>query len=162
MLFAGLLAAWFDLRELAPTWPPPNCDVDPLRATIGTIALGIGSVLMVLAQRAIARNDIRTTRMYLGLGIACAIGFCWLALTEWTSVPFGIASNAYGTLFFVLTGTHLAHVLAGIVLLSALTIFLDKPAFVANNRAGVEAISYYWHFLFIIWLALWSAIYELK
>ncbi len=59
----------------------------------------------------------------------------------------------------MLTGTHLAHVIAGAVLLLALTIFLGSPAFTRDRTAGVEAIAYYWHFVFVVWLALYATIY---
>ena len=71
-------------------------------------------------------------------------------------------TNAYGTLFYVLTGTHLAHVVAGAILLTALTVFLRQPAFTRDNHAGVEAIAYYWHFVFVVWLAVYSTIYLVR
>ena len=52
MLFAGLLAAWYDLRGANAAWPPPGTIVDPTGATIGTAVLALGSVTMGIAQHA--------------------------------------------------------------------------------------------------------------
>jgi len=46
--------------------------------------------------------------------------------------------------------------------LLAMTIFLARPAFAADQQAGVEAIGYYWHFVFVIWVAVWATIYLVK
>jgi len=52
--------------------------------------------------------------------------------------------------------------IAALAALAALTIFLRAPAFEANHQAGIEAIAYYWHFVFIVWVALWATIYLIK
>jgi heme/copper-type cytochrome/quinol oxidase subunit 3 len=96
------------------------------------------------------------------LTLACAIAFVVIALRDWNAANFHVDTNAYGTMFYVITGTHLAHVLAGAVLLLAMTIFLARPAFEADQQAGVEAIGYYWHFVFVIWVAVWATIYLVK
>jgi cytochrome c oxidase subunit 3 len=162
MLFAGLLAAWFDLRGMSQDWPPAGTQLDVAGATFGTMLLGLGSVTMGIAQVA-AKNKRRTrARAMLVLTIFCALAFSFLALRDWQRANFHVDSNAYGTLFYVLTGTHLAHVLVGAVLLTALAVFLRKPAFQEDEQAGVEAIAYYWHFVFIIWVALWATIYFVR
>jgi len=162
MLFAGLLAAWFDLRGQAPVWPPAGTTVDVTGATIGTVLLGLGSVTMFVAQYAAGRENRRLARAMLIATLFCALAFAYLALRDWHEANFLVSTNAYGTLFYVLTGTHLAHVLAGAVLLAAVAIFLRKPAFEAQHQAGIEAIAYYWHFVFLVWVVLWSAIYLIK
>ena len=162
MLFAGLLAAWYDLRGLAAHWMPPGTEIDLGLATFGTALLGIGSVTMGIAQVAAARRNGAVARAMLVLTLFCALGFTYTALRDWSTANFQVDTNAYGTLFYVLTGTHLAHVLAGAVLLVALTVFLGRPAFTRDRHAGVEAIAYYWHFVFVIWLAVYATIYLVR
>lgn len=162
MLFAGLLAAWYDLRGTDAVWPPVGTELDLVGATIGTALLGLGSITMGIAQFAASKRRRNLARAMLVMTIFCALGFAYIALREWSTVNFNIATNAYGTVFFVLTGTHLAHVLVGAVLLTALAIFLRRPAFEAQHQAGVEAIAYYWHFVFIVWVGLWATIYLIK
>jgi cytochrome c oxidase subunit III len=162
MLFAGLLAAWYDLRGLTTQWMPSGTEIDFGLATFGTVLLGAGSVTMGIAQAAAAKRNRRVARSMLVLTLFCALGFAYAALRDWALANFQINSSAYGTLFFVLTGTHLAHVVAGAVLLLALTIFLGQPAFTRDHGAGVEAIAYYWHFVFVVWLAVYATIYLVR
>jgi heme/copper-type cytochrome/quinol oxidase subunit 3 len=58
-----------------------------------------------------------------------------------------------------MTGFHLLHVIVGIGVLTALLIAMRSPALLANCRAGAEAMTYYWHFVFIVWLGIWSSVF---
>ena len=162
MLFAGLLAAWYDLRGANPVWPPLGTTSDVAGATLGTVLLGLGSVTMGIAQHSARTKRRGVARAMLLVTLALAIAFVYIALRDWHEANFHVDTNAYGTMFFVLTGTHLAHVLAGAILLFALTVFLGRPAFDADQQAGVEAIGYYWHFVFVIWIAVWATIYLVR
>jgi heme/copper-type cytochrome/quinol oxidase subunit 3 len=162
MLFAGLLAAWYDLRGMTQPWPPAGAQLDFGGATFGTILLGLGSVTMGIAQAAATKRRRGTARAMLVLTLFCALAFVYVALRGWAQANFHVDTDAYGTLYYVLTGTHLAHVIAGAVLLLALALFLGKRAFEANQHAGVEAIAYYWHFVFVVWLAVYATIYLVR
>src|SRR5664279_1223710 len=113
MLFAGLLAAWYDLRGQSAAWPPPGTQVDVAGATFGTALLGLGSVTMAFAQWMAAKKRRPVARALLVLTIFFALAFAYVALRDWHDANFLVSTNAYGTIFYVLTGTHLAHVLAG-------------------------------------------------
>jgi cytochrome c oxidase subunit 3 len=117
---------------------------------------------MFVAQWGAAKRRRGIARGMLVATLFCALGFAYVALRDWLEANFSVDTNAFGTLFFVLTGVHLAHVLVGAILLAALTIFLNRPAFTDDNHAGVEAIAYYWHFVFIVWVALWATIYLVR
>jgi cytochrome c oxidase subunit 3 len=162
MLFAGLLAAWYDLRGSTTPWPPTGTLLDMGGATFGTILLGIGSVTMGIAQVAAGKRRRGVARAMLVLTLFCALAFIYIALHGWANANFRVDTNAYGTLFYVLTGTHLAHVVAGAILLTALSVFLRQPAFTRDRHAGVEAIAYYWHFVFVVWLAVFASIYLVR
>jgi cytochrome c oxidase subunit 3 len=162
MLFAGLLAAWYDLRGSNAVWPPAGTIEDVTGATVGTIVLGLGSVTMGIAQHSARRRQRGLARAMLLLTLAFALTFVVIALRDWAGANFHVDTSAYGTMFYVITGTHLAHVVAGAVLLLAMAIFLARPAFDADRQAGVEAIGYYWHFVFVIWVAVWATIYLVK
>ena len=91
--------------------------------------LGLGSVTMGIAQVAATKRRRGVARAMLVLTLFCALAFAYIALRGWSQANFHVDTNAYGTLYYVLTGTHLAHVLAGAVLLLALALFLGKRAF---------------------------------
>lgn len=162
MLFAGLLAAYYYLRGLVQPWPPTGTTIDTAGMAIGTVLLGIGSVTMVVAQVAATRSNRLVARAMLGLTIVVAAAFVALELNDYRDANFSVSSNSYGTIYYVLTGTHIAHVLAGIVLMAALVFYLGKPAFTRDNHAGVEAIAYYWHFVFVVWVALYATIFLVR
>jgi cytochrome c oxidase subunit 3 len=162
MVFAALLAAYYDLRGGTAAWPPPGVQLDASGMAIGTLLLGIGSVTMAVAQVAATRSNRVLARLMLLLTILAAFGFLGLEWMDWSNANFHINGVAYGTIYYALTGTHFAHVLAGAVLLAAVAIFLSRPAFTREHHAGVEAVAYYWHFVFVVWLALYATIFLVR
>jgi|SRR5947209_7483542 len=162
MLFAALLAAYFFLRGATGPWPPAGTDLDIAGMTLGTGLLALGSVTMTFAQNAATRRSRVLARALLVATIVCALGFLYLELHDWHSANFWVNGTAYATIYYVLTGTHFAHVLAGVVLLAAVAIFLRTPAFTREHHAGVEAVAYYWHFVFAVWLALYATIFLIR
>ena len=162
MLFAALLAAYYSLRGSTSPWPPAGAEVHAGGMAFGTLLLAFGSVTMAVAQVAATRRSSAVARAMLALTIAAAVGFLALELSDWRNANFRIDTTAYGTIYYVLTGTHFAHVLAGVVLLAAVAIFLRAPAFTREHHAGVEAVAYYWHFVFVVWLALYATIFLVR
>jgi heme/copper-type cytochrome/quinol oxidase subunit 3 len=162
MVFAALLAAYYYLRGAASQWPPPGTDLDAAGMAIGTGLLAFGSVTMAIAQTGAMHGKRVLARAMLALTIAAALAFLWLEWHDWHSANFHIADNAYATVYYVLTGTHFAHVAAGVVLLAAVAIFVRAPAFTREHHAGVEAVAYYWHFVFVVWLALYATIFFVR
>lgn len=162
MLFAGLLAAYYYLRGWIAPWPPAGTELDYPGMALGTGLLALGSITMGIAQAAATKRRRVVARAMLGLTILAALGFLYLELKDYYTANFTVSSNAYGTVYYVLTGTHIAHVAAGVVLMSAMAIFLRRPAFTREHHAGVEAVAYYWHFVFAVWLALYATIFLVK
>jgi len=162
MFFAGLFAAYFDLRSQAAAWPPPGVHLDVASASFGTLLLLVSSIAMVLMTRALARQRYKAAHGWLASGVVCGVAFVAVALIGYAKDTFSIASNAYGSLYYTMTGFHLLHVTAGVILLAGLYFALRSPAMNANQRAGAEAISYYWHFVFIVWVGIWCAIYLIR
>jgi cytochrome c oxidase subunit 3 len=79
-----------------------------------------------------------------------------------THDAFGINSGVYGTLFYTMTGFHGAHVLGGVVGLAVILSRGLQGQFSARHHVAVEAVSAYWHFVDIVWIALFATIYLLK
>lgn len=162
MVFAALLAAYYYLRGMTATWPPAGAELDPVSMGIGTALLAAGSVTMTIAQSAATRGGRRTARAMLAFTIVLAVAFLGLEWSDWAHANFAVNGSAYGTIYYVLTGTHFAHVFAGVVLLAAVSIFLRMPAFTRDHHAAVEAVAYYWHFVFVVWLALYATIFLIR
>jgi cytochrome c oxidase subunit 3 len=162
MVFAALLAAYYYLRGLTDVWPPAGVVINGESMLIGSVLLGIGSITMGVAQSAAMRDDRRLARIVLVATIVLAVAFLGLEWNDWSNANFRIDGSAYGTIYYVLTGTHFVHVLAGVVLLAAVALFLRRPAFTREHHAAVEAVAYYWHFVFVVWLALYATIFLIR
>jgi cytochrome c oxidase subunit 3 len=162
MFFAGLFAAYFDLRGQTLVWPPANVHLNAVESSIGTLLLGYSSVAMLLFSRALSQRQVSSARLWLSSTIAAAIAFIVIAMHGWRGNTFGVASHAYGSVYYAMTGLHALHVAVGILLLGMLFFGMRSPALSADHRAGAEAISYYWHFVFIVWVAIWGTIYIIR
>jgi cytochrome c oxidase subunit 3 len=162
MLFGALLAAYYFLRGGTSPWPPQGTSLDFPGMAVGTGLLAFGSVTMAVAQGAAMQRQRRIARLMLAVTILAALGFLYFELTDWYDTNFWIWSNAYSTLYYALTGTHFAHVSAGVALLAAVAIFLRTPAFTREHHAAVEAVAYYWHFVFGVWLLLYATIFLVR
>ena len=98
------------------------------------------------------------TALTLLLGIAFLAG----QLYDYSTLGFGISDGAFGTVFYTLTGFHGAHVFGGTVGLTILVARATQGQFSARNHVAVEAISFYWHFVDVVWIALFSTLYFLR
>ncbi|GAC1417744.1 MAG: hypothetical protein NVS3B16_09980 [Vulcanimicrobiaceae bacterium] len=162
MFFGGLLAAYFNLRSIDSPWPPPGVVLDTVESSVGTFMLALSSGTMLFTTHFIAKNRTGLARLWLGATILLGTAFELIALHGWVKAPFRVDSHAYGTTFYALTGFHFLHVLAGIVLLGILFVGVKMAAFERDQRAGVEAIGFYWHFVFAVWLLIWGTVYFIR
>lgn len=163
MFFAALFASYFDLRAThAGNWPPPGVHLDIVESSIGTALLLLSDVFMVGTARALDRGRSMAARWWTAAAIVAALAFVALSLHGWSKNTFGVATHAYGSLYYTMTGFHLLHVMAGIGLLCALLIGMRSQALLSQRRAGAEAMTYYWHFVFVVWLGVWGSIYLLR
>lgn len=162
MFFAALFASYYDLRVSSSVWPQPGAHLDPVEGAVGTFLLFLSSLFTVFATRAADRGRIKAARAWFGAAALSALTFIALSLHGYVSNTFGIGSSAYGAIYYTLTGFHLAHVTAGIAILIALMAGLTSPALRANQRAGFEAMTYYWHFVFIVWVGIYVTVYFVR
>jgi cytochrome c oxidase subunit 3 len=162
MFFAALFAAYYELRANRGPWPPPMVRLNPVEGGVGTFLLFAASAVMVLATRAMDRQRLRAARWWTASAIVAALGFVAESLHGYAKNAFTIATNAYGSIYYTMTGFHLLHVLAGIGILTALLIGMRSRALRANHRAGAEAMTYYWHFVFVVWLGIFATIYFIR
>jgi cytochrome c oxidase subunit 3 len=170
MFFAGLFAAYFNVRLNATQWPPfvNEAAFQPFQIhhelvlpAILTTILVLSSVTMQLGVSAIRRGDrtgfLRNTGITLVLGLTFLIGQVY----DYTQLGFGITDTAFGSTFYTLTGFHGAHVLGGAIMLSVVLYRGMAGQFSAKHHDAVEATSIYWHFVDVVWIALFSTLYLL-
>ena len=162
MIFGGFIASYFSLRGLANVWPPPGVTLDKTSAAVGTGMLAASSASMLLVTHYLARNKFTVSRMWLGVSILLGTAFVFLSYRDWLANTFRIDTNAYGSLFYIMTGFHVCHVSTGVLLMIMLFGNMRKAAFQRDRRAGAEAIGFFWHFVFLIWLLIWGSIYVVQ
>ncbi len=162
MIFGGFIAAYFNLKSLADGWPPAGVHLDETSAAVGTALLAASSASMLFASHFIARNRFTVARLWLGTTMLLGTAFVLLSVHGWTTASFRIDTNAYGSVYYSMLGFHVFHVSTGVLLLTMLFFNMRKAAFQRDRRAGAEAIGFFWHFVFGIWLLIWGAIFVIR
>jgi cytochrome c oxidase subunit III len=155
-LFSGIIVARMSL--LGGTRP----DLDQ---TIGLVVTGIlllSSFFVNRAEVAIAHNDRSQFLMsilitiILGLVFVVGVGYEWSLALEEGLTP---SSGVYGGIFFFMTGMHALHVISGIIYLMVVYYNGLKGHYSAEAHWGVEACALYWHFVDVVWVFVYVALY---
>ena len=158
--FGAFFGAYYTLRSQTPgPWPPAGVHLETLAAGVATLLLVASSGTIQLAVRALADGRRRDFRRRLFLTVVLAGVFLANQAREWSAADFGPSSHPYGSAFFVMTGFHGLHVLGGIV---AMAVLLGRSAdltFGANAVDAAEVVSYYWHFVDVVWLGMFAALF---
>jgi cytochrome c oxidase subunit III len=177
MFFAALFAMYFTIRSvdkgLGQPWP--QADLDLALATVNTIVLLLSSVTCQAGVFAIERHQLRRTgriwnpvrwglrewyalTFLMGLYFVCGQGYEYLDLIRKQHVT--LSSSNYGSVFFLTTGFHGLHVTGGLIAF----IFLLGRTFAAKRftleqQTSAIVVSYYWHFVDVVWIGLFTTIY---
>jgi cytochrome c oxidase subunit I+III len=159
-LFGALFWTYYYLRGLTPGWPPEHPAAG--LAAANTVLLVSSSVAVWLAGRAIRKRNERG--LYAGLLVTAVLGAAFLGITgwEWVHEDFRPWTNAYGSTFYTLTGFHALHVFGGVVLMLALLTRTARHLFSADNFTAVQVGSIYWHFVDVVWLAVFTTIFIIR
>lgn len=157
-LFAAFLVAYLVLRRNAPTWPPPGAPLPPRGLWMSTLVLLASSAALVRAVRA---RDVAAMRRRLAWTLALGTSFLAVQAILWREVFAGgrfTFSDAYGTIFYSLTGLHAAHVVGGLVFLSRTFLRARREPAAPRTRLALALCSTYWHFMGAIWLVLFCVL----
>ena len=162
MFFGGLFAAYFTLRAVSAVWPPADVRLEVVEPAIATILLVISSFTMQHALTRARAGDLDGMRRWVGITAVLGVLFLSSQVRTWLAADFGVSSNAYGTMFYGMTGFHALHVAAGIVLMVVVLGRAAQGAYRDGRLSGLEAVTYYWHFVDVVWIALFATIYLIK
>jgi heme/copper-type cytochrome/quinol oxidase subunit 3 len=152
--FAGLLIAYGILRVRADVWPDPRSRLALAPAAAVTFALLLSSLTMTLATRA---PSVRARRGWLLATLALGVAFLAGAAIEYAHLlsaasPMGLTSDLFASTFYVVTGFHALHVLAGLIGVG----FMLRAKYGAQ---AIETMGLYWHFVDAAWMPIFSFIY---
>ena len=171
MFFAGLFAAYFNVRANAPHWPTLNpetseafrLDILPLVGP-ATVLLILSSFTCQFAVWAIRRGDRTAFLRNIGVTFAIGVTFLLMQATDYVLLAnegLTLSSGTFGTTYFTLTGFHGAHVFGGALMLAVVVYRGMAGQFSAKHHDMVEATSLYWHFVDVVWILLFSILYLL-
>ncbi len=164
MLFGALFAAYFVIRGASGEWPPASGPERPelILPGLNSVLLVTSSVTMQLGVRAAARGADRSM-IVRWLGLTLLLGGIFIVVQgyEFASNGFGLEAGVFGSTFYILTGFHGAHVLAGLAMIAIVANRARRGLVSAEHHTSVEATSYYWHFVDVVWLFLFSTLYVL-
>jgi heme/copper-type cytochrome/quinol oxidase subunit 3 len=133
----------------------------PFTSTTSFILL-MSSLTMVLALAAIQRGDDRRLRIWLGATILFGLTFISGQVYEFTNFyreGLHLSSGTFGSTFYVMTGLHGAHVTVGIFWLLSLYQRSMQGKLGQEQAEAVEVAGLYWHFVDIVWIVIFTAIY---
>jgi cytochrome c oxidase subunit I+III len=163
LIFGSLLVAYGYVRLSSSTWPVASQIHNSTMGLINTILLLTSSLAIALALNSVRTNN--QTGLKIGLGSAFGLGFVFLAIkfgAEWPDLirnGFTINSGLPGSTYYVLTGVHAMHIVAGLFGISYLLYRTVTGGFNADNHSGVENVGLYWHFVDIVWMFLFPLFY---
>ncbi len=160
-LFAYLLFSYFYLAvqpHMPGTFPeggPPSLAL----ALPNTLILLASSIAVGWAQLGIQRGS--QARLVLGLAAGTLLGIAFLVVQyfEWAAKPFNIDTSTYASLYFTVTGFHMAHVVIGVLMLAALLLWSALGYFNRVRYAHIHIGALYWHFVDAVWLAVFFTFY---
>lgn len=159
MFFAGLFAAYFTIRASVDEWPPEGVELEPVRAGLFTLLLVASSVTMQLGHHAAERGDLRRLQRWLGATVVLGSVFLANQGLEYAGNTFSISSHAYGSIYYLMTGLHGLHVLGGLIAMGLLMIRASVDTDVEAQEPTVAVVSYYWHFVDVVWIGLFATLY---
>jgi cytochrome c oxidase subunit III len=167
MFFAGLFAIYFTARaQNVGEWPPPPTHLDVPYALVVTIVLVASSFTCQFGVFAAERGDVFGLRRWYLLTLLMGTFFVLGQVNEYhtlvTEHATTISSSAYGTVFYMATGFHGLHVTGGLIAFIYLLIRTRLSKFTPAQATAAIVVSYYWHFVDVVWIGLFAVIYFIK
>ena len=167
MFFAALFAMYFTLRSVNPEiWAVDTGLLNIPFATINTTILVLSSVTCQMGVFAAERGDVKNLRKWFIITFIMGAIFIGGQVTEYTELVhegLTMSSSPYGSVFYLTTGFHGLHVTGGLIaFLFVLARTYVAKRFTHEQATSAIVVSYYWHFVDVVWIALFATIYLVK
>ncbi len=166
VLFSAYIFAYLYLRNTVSAWPPvvngvqlPRFDV--AFAAVNSVVLFGSGVTMHYALENWKHGRRGAFNLFIFLTIVLGAGFLGGQAYEYTHAQITWAGSIFGASFFTLTGLHGFHVFVGVVYLIILWIQANRGVYDQERYFGLTAGTLYWHFVDVIWVALFYLFYLL-
>jgi cytochrome c oxidase subunit 3 len=156
-------AIFHDVRMLEgwESWPPPGIETfNPWHIPLmNTLILLLSGTTVTWAHHALQHGDRKGAKLGLLFTVLLGICFTSLQVLEYQEAQFAFDGNLYGATFFMATGFHGAHVVIGTIFLAVCLFRLLAGQMTPNKHFGLEAAAWYWHFVDVVWLFLFTFVY---
>lgn len=157
-LFAYLLFGYFYLgSQIHGSWVP---ELPKFRIALpNTILLLASSAVLYWGETGIRSGQRGRLSIALSATLVMGILFVGLQVLEWHNKKFHLGDNAYASTYYVTTGFHMSHVAVGILILGVLLLCSLSGKFSAERHSPVSIGALYWHFVDVVWLAVFATFY---
>jgi heme/copper-type cytochrome/quinol oxidase subunit 3 len=164
LLFGSLISTYLVYQGRSVSGPTPGEILNIPVTSISTFDLLMSSLWMVLALAAVQRGDMKWAKVWL-LGVAIGgsifLGFQVYEFTSFVREGLTMQANLFGCTFFILTGTHGAHVTVGVLWMLTLWYRAMRGKLGPEHAMTVEIAGLYWHFVDVIWIVIFTLVYLL-
>nr|WP_207146873.1 MULTISPECIES: heme-copper oxidase subunit III [unclassified Blastococcus] len=168
MFFAGLFAMYFTARSRAGAegWPPEPTELNLPYATFFTLILVASSFTCQFGVFAAESGNVYGLRRWFTITFVMGLIFVVAQMNEYrvlvTEHGTSISSSTYGSVFYITTGFHALHVIGGLVAFVYLLIRSTMGRFTPAQATAAIVVSYYWHFVDVVWVGLFATIYLIR
>ena len=160
-LYAGDPMQYSRSELTAGMWPPKGiATFDPWHLPLlNTLILLTSGTTVTWAHHALLEGDRKSVKTALWLTVILGALFSLCQAYEYGHAAFGYSGHIYGATFFMATGFHGAHVLIGTIFLAICLYRVYIGQMSTRQHLGFEFAAWYWHFVDVVWLFLFAAIY---
>jgi len=170
MFFAGLFAMYFTIRSAtgADNWPPEHVELNVPYAAVFTTILILSSFTCQWGVFKAEEGDVYKMRFWYFITFLMGLAFVLGQANEYriqyhhTPVPNTIHTDGYGSVFFLTTGFHGLHVIGGLVAFIFVLIRSTVGKYTPEKATSAIVVSYYWHFVDVVWVGLFATIYLIQ
>lgn len=161
IFFACLIAAYVYYTGASPNGPNAHRVLDPLKTGFYTLCLLSSSLSIFVAERA-HRKRRWGVSLWLGVTMLLGVVFLYGEMQEYCKLlheDVTVSRNLFGSTYYTLTGFHALHVTAGLILLGIVFVISIRRRVGKPQSIALTCISYYWHFVDVVWVAVFSVVY---
>jgi len=157
-IFGGLIACYVLYRVHHPAWNEEAHHTATAIGAVNTVVLLTSSLSAVLAEAASHRGDYRRASSLLGFTVLGGLAFLGIKAFEYSrEIAHGFvpARSLFWSFYYLMTGLHALHVVAGMIALGAVSVAVRR----GEHPARVEYVAIYWHFVDVVWIFLFPLLY---
>ncbi|HEY5989763.1 MAG TPA: cytochrome c oxidase subunit 3 [Streptosporangiaceae bacterium] len=161
VFFAAFLGIYAVSYAAAQVWPPAGVAAPSLGVpTAGVVMLLASGAAMAQAMRHAHRPEFArgVVLRWLTAALACSLAFGVLTAIGYAAIPFGVSQGIYESLFYMIIGLELAHVVGGAVLLG-IVLARTWTGELALRRDPIQAAAIYWYFVVVLGVVIYVVLY---